>query len=129
MTEQSGRQMFGVTIYARATILAERSLTLSLVRATIRKMAPSDDDLKNADKNAADVANILGVQDVGTSVPELWDLFWKVQRYQHARDQANFYRGRNQLDSDEGVEALAKETNAWQLFDEAFKAWRLSQTG
>ena len=94
-------------------------------------MTPSQEELKIADKNAQDVVNAWGFNmHAGNTdfTPEFNTLFDTADRYQRARENADFYRRRGQLtETDEGVAALAKERDAWRLFAESFRAWELSQ--
>ena len=75
-------------------------------------MAPSEEELKNADINAQEVVNAWGVNIHAGNTdfsPEFKALFDKADRYRQAREQADFYRRRIRLsETDEGVAALAK---------------------
>jgi hypothetical protein len=87
-------------------------------------MALSEEELKIADRNAQDVVNYWGLNNPGNTdfTPKFHALFDKTDRYRRARQNADFYRRRSQLsETDEGMAALAEETDAWQLFAESFK--------
>jgi hypothetical protein len=96
-------------------------------------MAPSEEELKIADRNAQDVVNDWGLNiHAGNTdfTPEFNALFDKADRYRRARQNADFYRRRSQLsETDEGVAALAEETDAWQLFAERFNVWQQCHKG
>ena len=99
-------------------------------------MAPSEEDLHNAEINAKDVVTTRWATDTANAEfpPEFEALVIKAGLYLDAHRNAMSLRPRLSETNDAGgvsltneaQAALAKEKSTWQIFVDAFKVWQAS---